>query len=718
MPKKSVNITDFTAGEISRKFDGRVDLSIYRKGCAELENFLVIHQGGAMFRPGTYYIGEVKDSSVAARLIPFVRSAEETYLLVFNNEKFWVYDEQHARVGAVEQTIPYGDDELFEVKYLQLGDDLWLVHPDYRPYKITYTSRTSWSNATAIEFTDNQFEASDFPQAITFWQDRVWFASGSTIYASKEDDYDDFTVSDPVVEADGIEFDIIASKIRTVMWMEAVSGGIAVGTLLGEGLIMPDESGAIKGTSTPNFTWRSTFGSEDIQGRLVGSDVLFVQQGGRQVRNYYYQSKDASEQSPDLTARADHILEDGVVEFAFTQAPYPAVLFIRNDGEVAVLAYDRALSVFAWSRFVTNGSFKSVAVVPNGDYDEVWAIVEREIDGSTVQYVEYFDAFEHTDQEDAHHVDAGTYVDYGSETVTGITAKTVQDIEGITQADPGVVTISGHGYSNGDTVRLDEIEGMEELNGREFTVAGATANTFELSGEDTSGYTAYSDGGKCVETPNLTVTCSAAHGWSNEDYVYFKDIAGMTELNGHAYEIEDVSGADFSIDTLDTDDYTAYDSGGTVYRVVTELTGLTELEGETIALMVDGGTHADKTVSSGEVTLDGYFNRIHYGLGYEGTLKTMRIEAGQMLKKKRICKVRSRFYKTLGISIGPDEDNTEEVVFRSGEDETGEAPPLYNGDKEMHFPGAWSTENYIVMLHTDPTPATILALGADMVMGG
>jgi hypothetical protein len=89
-----------------------------------------------------------------------------------------------------------------------------------------------------------------------------------------------------------------------------------------------------------------------------------------------------------------------------------------------------------------------------------------------------------------------------------------------------------------------------------------------------------------------------------------------------------------------------------------------------------------------------------------------------MLKKKRISRVRARFYRTLGISIGPDEDTTEEIVFRALDDETGEAPPLYSGDKEMHFPGGWSTETYIVMLHEDPTPATILALGADMVMGG
>jgi hypothetical protein len=48
--------TNFTAGELSPLLDGRTDLSRYFNGCRVLENMLVYPQGGAMRRPGSYYV--------------------------------------------------------------------------------------------------------------------------------------------------------------------------------------------------------------------------------------------------------------------------------------------------------------------------------------------------------------------------------------------------------------------------------------------------------------------------------------------------------------------------------------------------------------------------------------------------------------------------------------------------------------------------------------
>ena len=65
-------------------------------------------------------------------------------------------------------------------------------------------------------------------------------------------------------------------------------------------------------------------------------------------------------------------------------------------------------------------------------------------------------------------------------------------ITGATQANPVVITSSAHGLSNGDVVRIFEVVGMTEINERNFTVANQVTNSFELSGEDGTGHTAYS----------------------------------------------------------------------------------------------------------------------------------------------------------------------------------------------------------------------------------
>lgn len=76
-----------------------------------------------------------------------------------------------------------------------------------------------------------------------------------------------------------------------------------------------------------------------------------------------------------------------------------------------------------------------------------------------------------------------------------------QNVVSITQASPGVVEITGHGWSNGDKVFPDAIGGMTELlDGRTFTVRNATTDTFTLEdmwgdAVDTSAYTAYTSGG-------------------------------------------------------------------------------------------------------------------------------------------------------------------------------------------------------------------------------
>ena len=60
----------------------------------------------------------------------------------------------------------------------------------------------------------------------------------------------------------------------------------------------------------------------------------------------------------------------------------------------------------------------------------------------------------------------------------------------LTLANPGVVTINSHGFTNGDYLICTSIDGMVELDGQMCRVANSTTNTFELENIDTSSYTA------------------------------------------------------------------------------------------------------------------------------------------------------------------------------------------------------------------------------------
>jgi hypothetical protein len=93
---------------------------------------------------------------------------------------------------------------------------------------------------------------------------------------------------------------------------------------------------------------------------------------------------------------------------------------------------------------------------------------------------------------------------YGSQVL-----ETAKSITAITQANPGVLTIAGHGYANGEELYLAGIGGMTRLNTRNFKVAGVTANTFTLTYMDgtpvnTTGFGAYTSGGTAARVYTIS----------------------------------------------------------------------------------------------------------------------------------------------------------------------------------------------------------------------
>lgn len=143
-------------------------------------------------------------------------------------------------------------------------------------------------------------------------------------------------------------------------------------------------------------------------------------------------------------------------------------------------------------------------------------------------------------------------------------------ISSATAANPVVVTTNAaHGLSNGEVVGIAGCN-QHQLNGRTFTVANKTSNTFELSGEDGTGRTAGTAGlvnGKgtianATQADPVVITTAAAHGLADGDVVYIRNVAGMTEINNKGYVINVLTATTFELNDEDGTGYTAYSSGG------------------------------------------------------------------------------------------------------------------------------------------------------------
>lgn len=72
-------------GEVSPAVATRVDIEKFKSSLALCENFVVQQHGGVTKRPGFKFVAEVKDSTLATRIIPFSFNTEQTYILEFGN---------------------------------------------------------------------------------------------------------------------------------------------------------------------------------------------------------------------------------------------------------------------------------------------------------------------------------------------------------------------------------------------------------------------------------------------------------------------------------------------------------------------------------------------------------------------------------------------------------------------------------------------------------
>jgi hypothetical protein len=228
-------------------------------------------------------------------------------------------------------------------------------------------------------------------------------------------------------------------------------------------------------------------------------------------------------------------------------------------------------------------------------------------------------------------------------------------ITGATKAEPVVVTAASHGFSNGDQVKIDNVVGMTELNGLYFLVANKTDDTFELQ------------------------------------------TLASVDIDGAAYS--------------------TYISGGEVRKMVTAITGLDHLEGETVSVQTDGSIPSTETytVSAGGITLSQAAAVVHAGLPYTGTLRLLKLSDGSAIgtgqtKNRRIYLAALRVYRSLGIRIGRDSSNLDTVIAHAF-DSDNFPPDLVTGDREK-LPGklGWGKEDEIVIIQSKPLPLNLLAV--------
>lgn len=254
-----------------------------------------------------------------------------------------------------------------------------------------------------------------FPRLAAMFNQRLVLAGTDaqplTIWMSQTDDLDNFTITDEATSA--MALTVNAETQDPIRWLVAQGGRILLGTSEGEHVAQSGDSGVMTNANAV-ISAHGFVGSSNVAA-IRGSDrVIYFERGGGRAMQYGYDQSQDAYVSTDLTVYAEHVLADGggVVEGCFLRKPDSKAVLVLANGQLALMTYNAHHHVNAWHRYVTQGRFLSVAMLPNGDKpDSLYAIVERELgaddlafnDESTACWIEVCD--EDSSYQDANGLD-------------------------------------------------------------------------------------------------------------------------------------------------------------------------------------------------------------------------------------------------------------------------------------------------------------------------
>jgi len=833
MPRAAHAFSNFTAGELSPRLDGRTDLQKYFNGCKTLENMVVHPHGSVARRPGTKFISEIKTSSAKTRLVPFEFSTTQTYILEFGNLYIRFYKDNgiiteaaktisaitkanpgvvtasshgysngdyviisgvvgmtelngrqfkvankttntfelqdmdgnnfntsslttYASAGSAYKiyqiTTTYATADLFDLKFAQSADVMYVVHPSYVIRKITRTGHTSWSISNVSisgSPSPNLNSASDkYPSCVSFFEQRLVFGNSNdnpqTLWFSKSGDYENFTTGTD--SDDAMIFTIASNQVNAIRYL-AASRSLLVGTVGGEFLVTGSDT--VDGLTPTNINIRrqSTYGSANIDAIPVGNVTLFLQRAKRKIRELVYNYDSDNYVAPDLTILAEHITDSLITDMAYQQEPDSVLWCTRTDGVLIGMTYQRTENVIAWHKHIIGGKSdtgkttltKALSFTSNSSNVSTTnnTITISSHGLSTGDVVSYYaasspiaglrqDRFYYAIATDSNTLKlALTSADATAGTAVSLTSTPSSDTTQYIYKGVNILNntfySASHGFGNNSFVYYYPSVSDDALTGistnTKYYVDVLDDNQFKLS--TSSNFASYVD-------ITAVDTTAATHKWlthakvetvavipsdSNEDELYMivnRFINGSTRRY-----VEYLTPFDYGESQQDA----FFVDSGLTYSGDADATisGLDHLEGETVDALVNGAAHSQVSVSSGGVTLSSSAIKAHIGLNYPSVLQTMRVEAGSadgtaQGKIKRIHDVTLRLHKTLGAEIGGDLSNMERIPFRDSSMLMSQAVDLFTGDKDAEFRGDFDKAGYVYVRQTSPLPLNIIAI--------
>ena len=306
----------------------------------------------------------------------------------------------------------------------------------------------------------DEWVVNNYPTLIWFFEQRLWLAAtpneSNQVWGSRSADYFNLFLGE------GLDNEGIAVEIKSatkLLWAIDGNTAIILGAHNGEFKLASNSLNDALTPSNIRPVQITNYGNAFIPVVQINSDILFVQKGLRIVRRLRYEYASNSYVAMPVSIISEHITESGIVDVAYVNEPNSIFWAIRTDGVLIAMTYEPDNKVFGWHRHIVGGADVSVQSIASIDgatdiaKDELWAVIERTIDGSTVKYVEFLvpeGLSLEDDLEDAFFVESG-----------------------VTKTGSGFTTFAGLDHLEGEEVRIladGAVQTPKTVSGGEITL--------------------------------------------------------------------------------------------------------------------------------------------------------------------------------------------------------------------------------------------------------
>lgn len=658
MARSAPALSSFTAGEISPRLEGRVNLEKYREGLADLTNMVVHPHGGVTRRPGTEFLGEVKSSANYTRLIPFQFKTSDTYILEFGNEYMRVYRNGLQVLTGAPKTITAitkaNPGVITSNSHgFANGDEIYIIG-------VGGMTQLNGRNFRVANVTTNTFTLTDlFGDAIDT-TNFTTFTTGGTADKIYEITTPYTTANLPALNfaqsADVMYLVHPTYDIRTLSRTDHNAWTLTTAT--------------ITGSPTPSLS-----GSNNRPSVVTFFEQRLVFAGTNNNPQTIWFSKSADYLNFTVGTNADDALiytiaSSQVNAIRFLSAT--RVLMIGTSGGEYVLTTTNDGPVTPTTTQIRKYSNYGTASTQPVQVADVTLFLQR--GNRKVREFRYVGEVDVAGYQAPDMTILAEHITEG-----GLTSMVYQQ-----EPDSIVWCLREDGTLLGMTYRRDEqvVAWHKHLIGGEY------------------------DGGQSVVESIATLPTD-----SGEDELY---MVVKRTIDGQTKRYIEILG-DFEFGNQTTDAY--FVDSGLLYSgaSVGTLSGLWHLPGEEVSVLGNGASHPDRTVASGAISMAFNVTTAAVGYGYTSDMETLRLEAGSsdgtsQGKPKRIHAITLRLYQTVGLEVGPAGADADRVYFRDSSMPMDTAVPLFTGDKTVEFPGGFEDDDRIYVRQNQPLPLTVLAL--------